>query len=57
MPYFHNVFTLPHELNALILYSERNQRALLTAAALASPPPSAGPRQVLLTHRPVWYNP
>ncbi len=29
MPYFHNVFTLPHELNALILYGERNQRALL----------------------------
>ncbi len=29
VPYFHNVFTLPHELNALIKYSERNQRALL----------------------------
>jgi hypothetical protein len=29
VPYFHNVFTLPHELNPLILYSERNQRALL----------------------------
>ena len=29
MPYFHNVFTLPHELNGLILYSQRNQRALL----------------------------
>ena len=29
VPYFHNVFTLPHELSALILYSERNQRALL----------------------------
>jgi uncharacterized protein (UPF0212 family) len=29
VPYFHNVFTLPHELNALILYSPRNQRALL----------------------------
>ncbi len=28
-PYFHQVFTLPHELNPLILYSERNQRALL----------------------------
>ena len=28
-PYFHNVFTLPHELNGLILYSERNRRALL----------------------------
>jgi hypothetical protein len=27
-PYFHNVFTLPHELNGLILYSERNRRAL-----------------------------
>ncbi len=29
VPYFHNVFTLPHELNALILKSEPNQRALL----------------------------
>jgi len=29
VPYFHQVFTLPHDLNALILYSERNQRALL----------------------------
>ena len=29
VPYFHNVFTLPHELNALVLFSERNQRALL----------------------------
>ncbi len=29
VPYFHDVFTLPHELNALILYSERNQRTLL----------------------------
>ena len=29
VPYFHNVFTLPHEFNALILFSERNQRALL----------------------------
>ncbi len=29
VPYFHNVFTLPHELNALILYSPRNQRAML----------------------------
>jgi hypothetical protein len=29
VPYFHNVFTLPHELNALILWNERNQRALL----------------------------
>lgn len=28
-PYFHNVFTLPHELNPLILASERNRRALL----------------------------
>jgi len=29
VPYFHNVFTVPHELNQLILWSERNQRALL----------------------------
>jgi len=29
VPYFHNVFTLPHELNTLVLFSERNQRALL----------------------------
>ena len=29
VPYFHEVFTLPHELNGLILRSERNQRALL----------------------------
>jgi hypothetical protein len=29
VPYFHQVFTLPHELNGLILYSQRNQRALL----------------------------
>ena len=28
-PYFHNVFTLPHELNSLILASEGNRRALL----------------------------
>jgi hypothetical protein len=28
-PYFHNVFTLPHELNPLILFSEQNQRLLL----------------------------
>ena len=28
-PYFHNVFTLPHELNPLILASEHNRRALL----------------------------
>jgi len=28
VPYFHNVFTLPHDLNPLILFSERNQRAL-----------------------------
>jgi hypothetical protein len=28
VPYFHQVFTLPHELNALVLYSQRNQRAL-----------------------------
>jgi hypothetical protein len=27
-PYFHNVFTLPHELNGLVLYSEGNRRAL-----------------------------
>jgi hypothetical protein len=30
VPYFHNVFTLPHELNMLILWSDRNQRALLS---------------------------
>ena len=29
VPYFHLVFTLPHELNALILYSEGNLRTLL----------------------------
>ncbi len=29
VPYFHNVFTVPHELNPLILWSERNQRVLL----------------------------
>jgi hypothetical protein len=29
VPYFHNVFTWPHELNRLILASERNRRALL----------------------------
>ena len=29
VPYFHNVFTLPHELNALILCQEQNQRAIL----------------------------
>lgn len=29
VPYFHNVFTLPHELNGLILFGERNHRALL----------------------------
>jgi len=29
VPYFHNVFTLPHELNTLILRSESNQRKLL----------------------------
>jgi hypothetical protein len=28
-PYFHNVFTLPHELNPLLLVSQRNRRALL----------------------------
>jgi hypothetical protein len=29
VPYFHNVFTLPHEFNSLILKSESNQRLLL----------------------------
>ena len=29
VPYFHQVFTLPHQLNRLVLWSERNQRALL----------------------------
>jgi hypothetical protein len=29
VPYFHNVFTLPHELNNLILKRESNQRAIL----------------------------
>jgi len=29
VPYFHNVFTLPHELNGLFLKSEANQRLLL----------------------------
>ena len=29
VPYFHHVFTLPHELHPLVLASERNQRALL----------------------------
>jgi hypothetical protein len=29
VPYFHNVFTLPHQLNALILCHQRNQRAIL----------------------------
>ena len=29
VPYFHNVFTLPHEFNELILKSESNQRQLL----------------------------
>ena len=33
VPYFHNVFTLPHELNALVLYSERNLRALLKVSS------------------------
>lgn len=28
-PYFHNVFTLPHELNPLILFRQENQRLLL----------------------------
>ncbi len=29
VPYFHNVFTLPHELNPLILCQEQNRRAVL----------------------------
>ena len=29
VPYFHQIFTLPHQLNRLVLWSERNQRALL----------------------------
>jgi hypothetical protein len=29
VPYFHNVFTLPHELNPLLSFSQGNQRALL----------------------------
>ncbi|MCP4896674.1 MAG: IS91 family transposase, partial [bacterium] len=29
VPYFHQVFTLPHEINSLILWNEENQRALL----------------------------
>jgi hypothetical protein len=29
VPYFHNVFTLPHELNPLILCREENKRAIL----------------------------
>jgi len=29
VPYFHQVFTLPHEVNSLILWNEDNQRALL----------------------------
>jgi Putative transposase/Transposase zinc-binding domain len=29
VPYFHNVFTLPHQLNPLILCHEQNQRAVL----------------------------
>jgi len=29
VPYFHHVFTLPHDFHGLILYSERNQSALL----------------------------
>jgi hypothetical protein len=29
VPYFHNVFTLPHQLNPLILCHEQNQRAIL----------------------------
>lgn len=30
VPYFHLVFTLPHSLNSLIGWNEKNQRALLT---------------------------
>jgi hypothetical protein len=29
VPYFHNVFTLPHEFNQLVLWNEQNQRLLL----------------------------
>ncbi len=29
VPYFHQVFTLPHRLHPLVVFSERNQRALL----------------------------
>jgi Putative transposase/Transposase zinc-binding domain len=29
VPYFHHVFTLPHQLHPLVQYSERNRRALL----------------------------
>ena len=29
VPYFHNVFTLPHQLNPLLLYCEANKRVLL----------------------------
>jgi hypothetical protein len=29
VPYFHQVFTLPHDLNPLILWNEQNQRVLL----------------------------
>ena len=29
VPYFHNVFTLPHQLNTLVLCQEQNQRAIL----------------------------
>lgn len=29
VPYFHQVFTIPHQLNPLILTGERNQRAIL----------------------------
>lgn len=29
VPYFHNIFTLPHEFNALILWNEQNRRLLL----------------------------
>ena len=36
VPYFHNVFTLPHEFNGLVLFSERNQRGRLCRSSLPS---------------------
>ena len=36
-PYFHNVFTLPHELNGLVLYSERNRPCAVGAACSRRP--------------------